>query len=73
MPGQIVRACQSVGREIFVIAFNGETDPSTVAAGVDHEWVDLPTVGRTIRLLKDANVAELVMIGPLRRPEFSKL
>ena len=73
LPGQIVRACQSVGREIFVIAFNGETDPSTVDAGVDHEWVDLPTVGRTIRLLKEADVAELVMIGPVGRPEFSKL
>ena len=73
LPGQIVRACQSVGREIFVIAFNGETDPSTVAAGVRHEWVDLPTVGRTIRLLKEADVVELVMIGPVGRPEFSKL
>ena len=73
LPGQIVRACQSVGREIFVIAFNGETDPSTVAGGVHHEWVDLPTVGRTIRLLKEADVVELVMIGPVGRPEFSKL
>jgi len=73
VPGQIVRACQSAGREIFVIAFNGETDPLTVDSGVNHEWVDLSKVGRTIRLLKQAGVIELVMIGAVGRPEFSTL
>ncbi|MFP6749893.1 MAG: UDP-2,3-diacylglucosamine diphosphatase LpxI [Alphaproteobacteria bacterium] len=73
LPGQIVRACRSAGRDCFVIAFNGETEPDTVAGGVAHEWVDLPTVGRTIRLLKQAGVAELVLIGPVGRPDFSKM
>ena len=62
-----------MGREFFVIAFNGETAPETVAGGIAHAWVDLPTVGRTIRLLKDAGVEELVLIGPVGRPDFSKL
>ncbi len=73
LPGQIVQACQAAGREIFVIAFNGETDPATVAGDVSHEWVDLPTVGRTIRLLKEAEARELVLIGPVGRPDFAKL
>ncbi len=73
LPGQIVHACLSAGREVFVIAFNGETEPETVAGGVGHAWVDLPTVGRTIRLLKAAGVEELVLIGPVGRPDFSKL
>ena len=77
LPGQIVRACQAAGREVFVIAFNGETDADLVAGliadGVAHEWVDLPTVGRTIRLLKEAGVEDLVLIGPVGRPDFAKL
>lgn len=73
LPGIIVRECQLVGRDVFVIAFNGETDPSTVASGVNHVWVDLPSVGRTVRLLKEADVVELVLIGPVGRPNFANL
>ena len=73
LPGIIVKECQLLGRDVFVIAFNGETDPSTVASGVHHEWVALPAVGRTIRLLKDADVVELVLIGPVGRPNFGNL
>jgi DUF1009 family protein len=60
-------------RDCFVIAFNGETEPETVAGGVPHAWVEVATVGRTIRLLKEAGVEELVLIGPVGRPDFSKL
>ncbi|MDA1098706.1 MAG: UDP-2,3-diacylglucosamine diphosphatase LpxI [Proteobacteria bacterium] len=73
LPRSIVEACQGSGREIFVIAFNGDTDPATVAGGVAHAWVDLPAVGRTIRLLKEAEVRDLVLIGPVGRPDFSAL
>ena len=73
LPRSIVEACQASGRDIFVIAFNGETDPATVAGGAPHAWVDLPAVGRTIRLLKEAGVRDLVLIGPVGRPEFSTL
>ena len=73
LPRRIVEAAQAAGREFFVIAFNGETDPATVADGAEHAWVDLPTVGRTIKLLQQAGVSELVLIGPVGRPNFSKL
>ncbi len=73
LPRSIVEACQASGRDIFIIAFNGDTDPATVAGGVAHAWVDLPAVGRTIRLLKEAGVRDLVLIGPVGRPDFSSL
>jgi hypothetical protein len=73
LPRCIVEACQASGRDIFIIAFNGDTDPATVAGGVAHAWVDLPAVGRTIRLLKEAGVRDLVLIGPVGRPDFSRL
>jgi len=77
LPSRIVEAARAAGREFFVIAFNGETDPATVAdgvaGGIEHAWVDVATVGRTIKLLKQAEVEELVLIGPVGRPDFSKL
>jgi hypothetical protein len=73
LPRSIVEACQASGRDIFIIAFNGETEPATVAGGIAHAWVDLTAVGRTIRLLKEAEVRDLVLIGPVGRPDFSKL
>ncbi len=73
MPRRIVEACQAAGRDIFIIAFNGETDPATVMGGASHAWVDLPAVGRTIRLLKQADVQDLVLIGPVGRPDFASL
>lgn len=71
LPRRIVEACQAAGRETFIIAFNGETDPATVVGGMAHAWVDLPAVGHTIRLLKAAEVQDLVLIGPVGRPDFS--
>lgn len=71
LPRRIVEACQAAGRETFIIAFNGETDPATIAGGMAHAWVDLPAVGNTIRLLKAAEVRDLVLIGPVGRPDFT--
>ena len=31
LPGLIARACRGEGREVLVIAFEGETDPETCA------------------------------------------
>jgi hypothetical protein len=73
LPRRIVEAAQASGREVFVIAFNSETDPATVADGAAHAWVDVAAVGRTIKLLKQADVKELVLIGPVGRPDFTKL
>jgi len=72
LPGKLAQACLSSGREVFVVAFRNETDPATVA-GVAHAWVDLPAVGRTVRLLREAGVGELVLLGPVGRPDFSAL
>lgn len=72
LPRKLVEACQRSGRELFVIAFRNETDPATVE-GVAHAWVDLAAVGRTLRVLRDAGVGELVLLGPVGRPDFTAL
>lgn len=72
LPGRLADACRKSGRDYFVLAFNGETDP----AGIDGHpqgWVDLPAVGKGINALKQAEARELVLIGPVGRPDFRNL
>ncbi len=72
LPARIVEACLASGREVFVIAFEDETDPKT-CEGVPHLWVPLGKVGTTISRLRSERCGDVVFAGPVRRPSFSKL
>jgi len=77
LPARIIRSCQKAGREFFVIAFEGQTDPSllNVEEGqpVPHAWVRLGAAGKTLKLLRGAGVEELVMVGAIKRPKLKDL
>ena len=70
LPGLIARACRSTGREVMVVAFEGETDPET-CAGVAHRWLRMGAVGALLDTLKRAGCREVVLAGPVRRPSLS--
>jgi UDP-2,3-diacylglucosamine hydrolase len=72
LPSRIIAACRERGREVFVIAFPGQTDTATVAH-VPHAWVKLGSVGEALTALRGADVQELVFAGPVRRPSLSEL
>ena len=72
LPVRIIQACREAGRDLFVIAFEGQTDPSTVQ-DVDHAWVRLGAAGTTIKLLHDAGVGDIVMAGAIKRPSITAL
>ena len=72
LPGYLIKACRKSGRDVFVIAIKGETEPATVA-GVDHLWVDVGAIGHTEDALKDAGCVELCLIGPIGRPQFAAI
>lgn len=72
LPRRIVERCLATEREVFVIAFEGDTEPGT-CEGVPHIWVRLGAVGQILRELKKAGCKEVVLAGPVRRPSFSKL
>ena len=72
IPARLISACRSSGREVFVVALNGETDPKTVE-DCDHVWQDIAAVGGTVDALKSAGCEDVVLIGPLHRPQFSAL
>lgn len=72
LPAAVIRAARDSGREVFVLAFEGETDPAVVE-GVPHRWVSLGAVGRTLRTLHDVGAEEVCLIGPVRRPSLTAL
>ncbi len=73
LPARLAEVCRANGRDVFVLAFEGQTEPETVAGGVDHAWTRLGRVGEALNLLKAAGVEELVMIGPVGRPSLGQL
>ncbi len=67
LPVRVIAACRGAGRPVFVVAFQGFTDPAVVT-GVSHAWMPLEKVGAILRRLHDEGVAEVVLAGPVRRP-----
>ena len=72
LPRRIAERRLKDGDDVFVVAFEGQTEHSTVA-GLDHAWVRLGATSATLKHLKDASVEEVVMAGPMRRPAFSDM
>lgn len=72
LPGLVIQACRESARPFFVIAFEGQTPPETVA-GHPHAWVRLGAAGKAIQLLREAGAEELVMAGAIRRPSIGAL
>ena len=72
LPARLVGLCREQGREVFVVAFEGQTDPDSVQ-DVDHCWRRLGAVADTVSALREAGVKEVVMAGRMSRPSFSEL
>ncbi len=72
LPVRVIEACRATGRDFFVLAFEGQTDPATVV-DTPHRWVRLGAVGAALDHLHAAGVSEVVMAGPVRRPSLEEL
>jgi DUF1009 family protein len=72
LPGRLIEVMRGEGRGLFVLAFEGQTDPTTVA-GVAHTWTRLGATATALERLKAEGCEELVLIGPIRRPSLSEL
>ncbi len=72
LPRRIIEAQKAAGRKVFVIGFEGQTDPRTL---VDVPSLSLPlgAAGRLIDGFRNAGVEALVMAGRVSRPRLSEL
>lgn len=72
LPARIAEAVRGQGRDVFVVAFDGHTDPQTVA-GLPHLWSRFGAAGTILRRLHEEGIGEVVLAGPVRRPSFTEL
>jgi len=72
LPARLATAVREAGRDVFVVAFEGQTDPATVA-GVPHLWSRFGAAGSIIERLRGEGVGDLVFAGPVRRPSLTEL
>jgi DUF1009 family protein len=69
-PVEFARSARAAGREVIVVAHEGETDRRISALASDVTWVKLGQLGRIIETLKQRNVRETVMLGGITKASF---
>jgi len=72
LPGNLIEACKSSGRDYFVLAFEGQADPDVIGEA-PQAWVRLGSVEEAIGRLRAEQCEELVLAGPVRRPSLAEL
>ena len=72
LPRRIVESCRASGREVFVLALEGEAEPELVA-GLPHAWCRIGSAASGLDLLRAAGVGELVLAGGVKRPSLAAL
>ncbi|RAU22574.1 DUF1009 domain-containing protein [Paramagnetospirillum kuznetsovii] len=72
LPGLVADACRAQGRDFHFLALRGHADPKVIGDG-PADWIRLGEAGTGFERLRQAGVADVVMIGPVRRPTISEL
>lgn len=71
-PRQLIAACQSLGRPFFVVCLEGHADPG-LAKDAPHIWLPLGAGGKLKELFKEHGIADVIMIGRVRRPSLLEI
>ena len=72
LPLRLIESCRAAGRDVFVLAIEGEAEPETMR-GVPHAWCRVGAAATGLALLRENKVTELVLAGGIRRPSLLSL
>ena len=72
LPRRLIDACRQTNRDVFVLAFRGQTDDGDFG-GAPHKWSRLGAHGDNLLTLRNAGVRELCMVGRFRRPSLTEI
>jgi len=72
LPRRLIESCRAVGREVFVLALEGEADPHLLA-DAPHAWCRIGAAATGFDLLRAHGVGELVLAGGVKRPSLASL
>jgi DUF1009 family protein len=71
-PLRVIEACYASGRAFFVICLEGQADEG-FAKDVPHVWLPLGAFGKLRDLAAAEKIADIVLIGHVRRPSLLEL
>jgi DUF1009 family protein len=71
-PGQVAAAAGAAGRPVFIVGFEDFADPAVIGA-YPHAYARLGAAGRILSLLREHDVRDLVLVGPVKRPSLLDL
>lgn len=71
LPIALAEDALSAGRDVFIIGIEGEASPDI--SRYPHDWCRIGALGRFISLLKDNGCEDVVLIGPIHRPDIRKV
>jgi len=72
IPGMLVEECRAKGRDVFVLALKGHADADRFPKPPDA-WIRLGQASKGFKLLHDAGVRDLIVIGGVRRPSLLEM
>jgi UDP-2,3-diacylglucosamine hydrolase len=72
LPRRLIDSSRAKGREVFVLAIEGEAEPQSLA-DVPHAWCRMGAAAKALGLLRDNGVTDLVLAGGIRRPTLSAI
>lgn len=72
MPVEIIKHCNSIGREIFVIGVEPFAKEEELKEA-PHIFAKLGEAGKMLKALKSNNVYEIVLAGGIKRPSFKEM
>lgn len=71
-PLQVIQACQAMGRPFFVFCLEGHASPD-LGEGWPHVFLPLGALQTFKEICLRESIAEIVMIGHVRRPSLSEI
>lgn len=72
LPALLIAAALEQGRDPFVVALKGHADAPEIET-VDHAWVRLGAPGKALKILKENDIADVVLAGKVVRPGLAEL
>jgi DUF1009 family protein len=72
LPRRLIESVQTQGRNVFVVALDGEAEPQTVA-NVAHIWCRLGAAAKALRALRDNGVSDVCFAGGVHRPSLAAI
>ncbi len=73
LPAEVVESCIRQNKKVFVLRLEEENKNDDILEKVPNQIVNIASVGKSIKLLNQHQVKEILFIGHISRPKWSAL